>query len=122
MTKPWIPARVLVTPDAYERPRGREIVERAAGFGAEVVQPLLGLAHNGRTRVPFSVNVEQVAGRFEGGTAGVAKRLEALRMLALAGYPVGLTIAPIMPVKQWPAWFTRELASRLPAARLLYWT
>ena len=38
--------------------------------------------------------------RFEGGTARLPDRLAALRRLALAGYPVGLTIAPVMPVAE----------------------
>jgi spore photoproduct lyase len=66
------------------------------------VDPLLGVEHGGRTRVRFSVNAQAVAGRFEGGTASMKDRLTALRRLALAGYPVGLTIAPIMPVEDWP--------------------
>jgi spore photoproduct lyase len=65
------------------------------------VESFTGLPHHGRTRVRFSVNAEPVSGRFEGGTATVADRLAALRTLALAGYPVGLTIAPIMPVPSW---------------------
>ncbi len=68
----------------------------------DAVEPLLDLPHGRRTRVRFSVNAEPVAGRFEGGTASVQGRLEALRALALAGYPVGLTIAPIMPFEGWP--------------------
>lgn len=31
----------------------------------------------------------------------MAQRLAGLRRMALAGYPVGLTIAPIMPVEGW---------------------
>ncbi len=62
---------------------------------------LTSLAHHGRTRVRFSVNAESVARDFEGGTANVAQRLRALRAMALAGYPVGLTVAPIMPVEGW---------------------
>ena len=65
------------------------------------VAPLLDLPHAGRTRVRFSVNAEQVAGRFEGGTARLPRRIAALGELALAGYRVGLTIAPIMPVPNW---------------------
>jgi spore photoproduct lyase len=42
-----------------------------------------------------------VANRFEGGTARMPARLDALRSMALAGYRVGLTIAPIMPVPDW---------------------
>jgi len=61
----------------------------------------VGLPHHGRTRVRFSVNALPVTTRFEGGTAKLEDRLGALRMLALDGYPVGLTIAPIMPVLDW---------------------
>ena len=68
-------------------------------FGA--VDPLLDLPHGGRTRIRASVNAHGVAGRFEGGTDPVAVRLAALGRLARAGYPVGLTIAPIMPVDGW---------------------
>jgi spore photoproduct lyase len=164
------------------------------------VAELVDLDHQGRTRVRFSVNAAPVAGRFDGGTAPMPARLAALRELAQAGYPVGLTVAPVMPVPGWreaygqllddvteavrgvpaldltaevithrftPAskevllgwypntklemeesqrsqkrskfggvkyvyprpvmaelrsWFTAELATRLPSARLLYWT
>ena len=88
--------------------------------------------------------------------------MAALRRLALDGYPVGLTIAPIMAVPGWrthygllldavagavdgvpgldltaelithrftpdrmtelQAWFSAEIAARLPACRILYWT
>jgi spore photoproduct lyase len=65
------------------------------------VAELLTLDHQRRTRVRFSVNAAEVANRFEGGTARMPARLEALRSMALAGYRVGLTIAPIMPVPEW---------------------
>ena len=55
----------------------------------------------GRTRVRLSVNCLPVTTRFEGGTSPLEHRLAALRRLALDGYPVGLTIAPIMPVPGW---------------------
>ncbi|KUI32416.1 radical SAM protein [Mycobacterium sp. IS-1742] len=65
------------------------------------VGPLLDLPHARRTRVRVSVNADEIAGRFEGGTARSPQRVAALRALAQAGYRVGLTIAPIMPVPQW---------------------
>ena len=65
------------------------------------VAPLLELEHRGRTRVRFSVNAAPAASRFEGGTASVPARLAAMRRMAQAGYPVGLTIAPIMPIPDW---------------------
>lgn len=65
------------------------------------VDDLLVLPHAGRTRVRFSVNSATVAERFEGGTARVGARISALRRTAGAGYPVGLTIAPVMPLPDW---------------------
>ena len=51
------------------------------------VAPLLDLPHQGRTRVRMSVNAAAVADRFEGGTARLPQRAEALRRLALTGSP-----------------------------------
>jgi len=65
------------------------------------VQGLLDLPHGGRTRIRASVNSASVAKRFEGGTDPVEARLAGLGALARAGYPVGLTIAPIMPLGDW---------------------
>ncbi len=64
------------------------------------VGPLLDLPHHGRTRVRFSVNA-LAAERHEGGAPRMAARLAALRAMAGAGYPVGLTVAPIMRVPDW---------------------
>lgn len=67
------------------------------------VGPLLDLPHRGRTRLRFSVNAATVARRFEGATSPVPARIAALGRVAGAGYPVGLTVAPIMPVGDWRA-------------------
>jgi spore photoproduct lyase len=81
------------------------------------VEPLLDLPHNGHTRCRVSVNAAPVSGRFEGGTAPVADRLQALRTLALpaarggGGYPVGVVIAPIMPIEDWQSHYTELLDS-----------
>ena len=66
----------------------------------DAVAMLLPIAHHGRTRVRFSVN-SRSAGRFEGGAARMAQRLAAMREMALAGYPIGLTVAPILPLPLW---------------------
>ena len=79
------------------------------------VGPLLGLDHGGRTRMRASVNAEQVARRWEGGTAPVPARLAALGAMARAGYPVGLTVAPIMPVEGWEGAYTDLLAAAAAA-------
>ncbi len=77
------------------------------------VDELLNLPHNGHTRCRVSVNAAPISGRLEGGTAKVAARLGALRKLALpheqggGGYPVGLVIAPIMPIEDWEDHYTQ---------------
>lgn len=65
------------------------------------VEELLALPHARRTRIRFSINAPEVADRFEGGTARMPARLAALRTVAQAGYRVGLTIAPVMPMPGW---------------------
>lgn len=67
----------------------------------DAVGPLLDLDHRRRTRIRFSVNALDVTSRVEGGTAALPERLAALRRAALAGYRVGLTIAPIFPIPDW---------------------
>lgn len=68
----------------------------------DAVDGLLELDHRGRTRARFSLNAQPVTG-FEGGTAPLHARIGALAKLARAGYPIGLTIAPIMPIDDWQA-------------------
>lgn len=82
------------------------------------VESLIGLPHNGRTRPRISVNAEMISRRLEGGTASVAARLQAARKLALptaqggGGYPIGLVVAPIMPIENWEQHYT-ELFDRV---------
>ena len=71
------------------------------------VDSLLDLPHSGHTRCRASVNAAPVSKQFEGGVSPVSARLRALRKLALpreqggGGYPVGIVIAPIMPIDDW---------------------
>lgn len=79
----------------------------------DAVDELLDLPHNGHTRCRVSINAAPVSGRFEGGTASVSSRLQALRRLALphnqggGSYPVGIVIAPIMLIDDWELHYTR---------------
>jgi len=85
------------------------------------VDPLLVLDHGGRTRARFSLNAKPVTA-FEGGTASLERRIGALARMAGAGYPVGLTIAPIMPVEGWAEHYGALLddvaAALVPLARV----
>lgn len=67
----------------------------------DAVDAFVAIDHRRRTRVRFSVNARSITRRFEGGTASLDDRIHALGTLARAGYPVGLTIAPIMPLPDW---------------------
>ena len=67
----------------------------------DAVDGLLGIEHAGRTRARFSVNAASVVRGMEGGTANMSARLAAMGKMAGAGYPVGLTIAPIMMGENW---------------------
>ena len=81
----------------------------------DAVEELLDLAHNDQTRCRISVNALPITQRYEGGTAPLAARLLGLRRLALprtqggGGYPVGLVIAPIMPIDNWRTVYSRLL-------------
>ena len=66
----------------------------------DAIGPLLDLPHNRRTRIRFSVNARG-AERFEGGAPRVRNRLRAMRQAALAGYRIGLTVAPILNLPDW---------------------
>ena len=78
------------------------------------VEPLLSLPHHRRTRMRASVNPPRFA-RFEGGTSPVALRLQALRRMAEAGYPVGLTVAPIIAADGWEAAYAQLIADAAAA-------
>lgn len=78
------------------------------------IEPLLDLPHRGRTRIRFSVNAAPAA-RYEGGTAPLAERFAALGAMAGAGYPVGLTIAPILPMEDWREAYDALLADAAEA-------
>ncbi len=82
------------------------------------VDSLLDLPHHGHTRCRISLNAETVSKRLEGGTASVHARLQALRKLAMphsqggGHYPVGVVLAPIMPIPDWETHYT-DLFDRL---------
>ena len=67
----------------------------------DAVDPLLDLAHNGRTRCRISLNADWVTRRLETGTADLDARLTALRRLGRAGYRLGAVLAPLMPFEGW---------------------
>lgn len=81
----------------------------------DAVDPLLNIEHNGRTRWRISLNAAAVSTRLEGGTSTIHARINALRKLALpkeqggGDYPIGVVLAPIMPVPNWQEEYTHLL-------------
>jgi spore photoproduct lyase len=73
------------------------------------VEPLLGVEHNGHTRIRFSVNADYVIKHFEPNTSGFNDRIEAAGKVAKAGYPLGFLIAPIIWFEGWEEGYSRLL-------------
>lgn len=65
------------------------------------VDGLLGLEHRGHTRVRVTVNTHRVIGEFDKATPNLDTRLETLRRLAGAGYPIGAMVAPVFLDDGW---------------------
>ena len=78
----------------------------------DAVDPLLDIDHKGRSRWRISLNAHSVSRRLEGGTASISSRIKALRKLALpkeqggGDYPIGVVLAPIMPIPNWQQEYT----------------
>ncbi len=67
----------------------------------DMVEPLLGLNHGGKTIVRMSVNPEDIIKKIELGTSNLENRIKALNNLSMAGYKVGILIAPVIIVDNW---------------------
>ncbi len=67
----------------------------------DMVEPLLGLNHRGRTIMRMSVNPQFIIQKVEFGTSSLQNRIKALNQMCDAGYRVGLLIAPVVLVDDW---------------------
>ena len=67
----------------------------------DMVNPLLGLDHRGKTIFRMSVNPQGIIRLIELGTSTLRARIRALNDVAEAGYPVGLLIAPVILLPDW---------------------
>lgn len=69
----------------------------------DMVEPLLGLDHQGRIIFRMSVNPQPVISSVELGTSSLRRRIHALNLMADAGYKTGLLIAPIILLDDYQA-------------------
>jgi spore photoproduct lyase len=80
------------------------------------VEPLLPLTHANHTRARISINAPAIARKLEGGTPNIKGRIKALRQLALpkedggGAYPIGIVLAPIMPIPDWEQHYSALIA------------
>ena len=82
------------------------------------VDNLLDLDHRGHTILSWSLNPAKVIAAFEAGTPSLARRIEAMKQCAGAGYPVRAVIMPIIPLAAWKNVYAKFLDQLLAAVRL----
>ncbi len=68
---------------------------------SDYVDTLLHLEHRGKTRIRYSINTPRIIKKYEPGLPSLEKRLQAMKKLYQAGYPIGLMIAPIFLDAGW---------------------
>lgn len=104
--EPWTGALATTIRFFAEQPAGKlRLVTKFAN-----VDPLLHVAHNGHTRIRFSINAEYVIKRFEKAVPSLPRRLAAAQQIAQAGYPLGFIIGPIMLFEGWQEQYAHMLA------------
>lgn len=67
----------------------------------DMVDSILNLNHEGRIIVRMSVNPKEIIRQIEIGTSPLKNRVEAINKLKMAGYKVGILIAPVIMVENW---------------------
>jgi spore photoproduct lyase len=85
------------------------------------VDRLLELEHRGHIILSWSVNPLDICEMFEENVPSMDERLEAMRRVASAGYPIRAVMMPIIPVDGWEnmyTTFTRCLLEAVPIQRL----
>ena len=65
------------------------------------VDCFLDIMHNKHTKFRFTINSRYIINNFEHNTSDFNERIEAVKKIAFAGYPIGFLIAPIMIYDNW---------------------
>ena len=79
-----------------------------------MVEPILGLDHQGKITIRMSVNPKEIINRVELGTSSLEKRIQAINQLNEAGYKTGILIAPVIMIEEWKQKY-HELIKELEA-------
>ncbi|MGH4051396.1 MAG: spore photoproduct lyase [Clostridium sp.] len=83
------------------------------------VNSFLSLKHNKHTKFRFTLNSRYVIDNFEHNTSTFSERIDAVKKIADAGYPIGFIIAPIMIYENWKQEY-KELFENLKIALVDY--
>jgi len=67
----------------------------------DMVDSICNLNHNGKIIVRMSVNPEKIINEIEIGTSRLKDRINAINKLKLAGYKIGILIAPVIMIDNW---------------------
>lgn len=67
----------------------------------DMVDSICSIQHNGRIIVRMSVNPEKIINQIEIGTSRLKNRINAINKLKIAGYKIGILIAPVIMVDNW---------------------
>ena len=103
----------LFVPFFAEQEHGRLLyLTKSAG-----TDDLLGLRHNGRTVLSWSLNADTVSRTMEEGAPSLDERLAAAARAAAAGYEVRFVLMPIIPVESWEEHYEDLVARALGAVR-----
>ena len=81
-----------------------------------MVEPILGLDHQGKVTIRMSINPKEIISRVELGTSSLENRIKAINSLCEAGYQVGILIAPVIMIDGWKEKYLeliQELESKL---------
>lgn len=81
----------------------------------DMVDPLLGLNHQGKSIFRMSVNPSEIIRKVEIGTSPLQDRVAAVNKMVEAGYPTGILIAPVIFVEGWEKLY-EELITYLASA------
>lgn len=67
----------------------------------DMVDSICNIKHNGRIIVRMSVNPEKIINQIEIGTSKLKDRVKAINKLKVAGYKIGILIAPVIMIDNW---------------------
>lgn len=90
---------------------------------SNVVDPILGLDHQEKTVMAWSLNPATIIARDEKSTATLERRIQAIEKTLTAGYPVALHFDPMIDYEDWEQGYfelIQSVAAVCPAGRIAW--